>query len=41
MDKKMDNVFDSTSSIFDNLNLHVKPMDSSIKNGMDTKTGNF
>ncbi|CAI2195821.1 17277_t:CDS:2, partial [Funneliformis geosporum] len=33
----MDNVFDSTSSIFDNLNLHVKPMDSSIKNGMDTR----
>ncbi|GBB85323.1 hypothetical protein RclHR1_11890006 [Rhizophagus clarus] len=33
----MDNVFDSTSSIFDNLNLHVKPMDSSIKNRMDTR----
>ncbi|RGB39805.1 hypothetical protein C1646_754049 [Rhizophagus diaphanus] len=34
----MDNVnFVSTSSIFDNLNLHVKPMDSSTKNAMDTK----
>ncbi|CAI2183768.1 19747_t:CDS:2 [Funneliformis geosporum] len=35
----MDNIFDSTSSIFDNLNLHVKPMDSSIKNGMNTRRG--
>jgi hypothetical protein len=33
MDVKMNNVnFDSSSSfIFDNLNLHAKPMDSSIK----------
>ncbi|CAI2200073.1 20651_t:CDS:2 [Funneliformis geosporum] len=38
MDVKMDNVnFDSTNSIFDNLNLHAKPMDSSTKNAMDTK----
>ena len=42
MDKKMDNVnFVSTSSIFDNLNLHAKLMDSSTKYGMDTKKGNF
>ncbi|PKC15802.1 hypothetical protein RhiirA5_407796 [Rhizophagus irregularis] len=33
----MDNVnFGSTSSIFDNVNLHAKPMDSST-NGMDTR----
>ncbi|CAB4416909.1 unnamed protein product [Rhizophagus irregularis] len=33
----MDNVnFDSISSIFDNVNLHAKPMDSST-NGMDTR----
>ncbi|POG72895.1 hypothetical protein GLOIN_2v1874867 [Rhizophagus irregularis DAOM 181602=DAOM 197198] len=37
MDVKMDNVnFGSTSSIFDNVNLHAKPMDSST-NGMDTR----
>ncbi|CAB5387634.1 unnamed protein product [Rhizophagus irregularis] len=39
MDVKMDNVnFGSTSSIFDNVNLHAKPMDSST-NGMDTRRG--
>ena len=42
MDKEMDDVnFVSISSIFDNLNLHAKPMDSFTKNGMDTRQGNF
>ena len=40
--KKMDNVkFVSTSSIFDDLDPHVKPMDSSTKSAMDAKRGNF
>ena len=42
MDKKMDTVnVVSTSSIFDNLALHAKPMDSSTKNAMDATRGNF
>lgn len=42
MDKKKDNVnFVSTSSIFDNLDLHAKPMGSSTKNAMDASRGNF
>ena len=42
MDKKMDNVnFVSASSIFDNLDLHAKPMDSPTKNAMDARRGNF
>ena len=41
MDKKMDNVdFVSTNS-FDDLKLHVKAMDSSIKHGIDAKKGNL
>ena len=36
---KMDNV--NFISIFDNLNPHVKPMDSSIRNRMDAKEDNL
>ncbi|GES83309.1 hypothetical protein GLOIN_2v1673015 [Rhizophagus clarus] len=38
MDKKMDKVnFVTASSIFDNLELHARPMDSSTKNAMDAR----